>query len=343
MRSHVQEYYGVTLTDSTDLKTDACCDATSVPDWLKPVLANIHPEVTSQYYGCGLVCPPALEGRRVLDLGSGTGRDVYALSQLVGPTGQVVGVDMTDQQLEVARSFVDYHAQAFGYRNVEFKKGYIEQLDDLGFEPESFDVIVSNCVINLSTDKPAVFAGIRQLLKPGGEFYFSDVYSEQRVPHDVREDPVIYGECLGGALYWNDFRRVAAQAGFADPRLVESRALEVTDPDIATATDGLSFHSATYRLFAIAELESSCEDYGQAVTYRGTLDTSRSAFQLDAHHVMERGRVFAVCGNTYRMLSESRFAEHFDFHGDFSQHFGIFPGCGESSPFSMSSTDEACC
>jgi SAM-dependent methyltransferase len=89
----VQDYYGRQLQSSDDLKTSACCDISQVPEWLKPLLARIHPDVLSRYYGCGLICPDLLEGCRVLDLGCGTGRDVYALAQLVGPAGEVVGVD----------------------------------------------------------------------------------------------------------------------------------------------------------------------------------------------------------------------------------------------------------
>lgn len=103
MHDVVQDYYGRQLRSSEDLKTSACCDPTRVPAWLKPLLANIHEEVLERYYGCGLICPPLLEGLTVLDLGCGSGRDVYALAQLVGPTGRVVGVDMTEEQLAVAR------------------------------------------------------------------------------------------------------------------------------------------------------------------------------------------------------------------------------------------------
>jgi arsenite methyltransferase len=92
---------------------------------------------------------------------------------------------------------------------VRFLKGYIEKLDELDLAPESFDVIVSNCVINLSIDKPAVFREAHRLLKPGGELYFSDVYCDRRLPDGVRADPELYGECLGGALYWNDFLPMA--------------------------------------------------------------------------------------------------------------------------------------
>ncbi|MFY9250180.1 MAG: methyltransferase domain-containing protein, partial [Vulcanococcus sp.] len=169
MQDVVQAYYGKELQSTADLKTSACCDADAVPNWLKPLLSRVHPEVSSRYYGCGLVCPPLLEGCRVLDLGSGSGRDVYLLSQLVGASGEVVGVDMTPEQLAVAREYLPFHAEQFGYANVRFLEGQIERLEELDLQPASFDVIVSNCVLNLSTDKPAVLRGIQRLLKPGGE------------------------------------------------------------------------------------------------------------------------------------------------------------------------------
>ncbi|MEX1031797.1 MAG: methyltransferase domain-containing protein [Cellvibrionaceae bacterium] len=337
MHQEVQDYYGQQLKSSADLKTSACCDVSQMPQWLKPLLANIHPEVLSRYYGCGLVCPDLLEGCRILDLGSGSGRDVYALAQLVGPKGEVVGVDMTDEQLAVANEHRDYHAKLYGFDNVRFMKGYIERLDELDLEPESFDVIVSNCVINLSPDKDAVLAGVKRLLRPGGEFYFSDVYADRRVPESVRKDPVLYGECLGGALYWNDFLQLAKRQGFADARLVEDRPLEITDPSLAPRLGNLRFFSATYRLFKLDELESDCEDYGQAVIYKGTVPNCAHAFVLDKHHYMETGRLFPVCGNTWRMLNDTRFADHFEFIGNFDTHFGIFEGCGVGLPFDQPS------
>lgn len=346
MHNVVQDYYGKQLQSSADLKTTACCDISSLPSWLKPVLSRIHPEVLSRYYGCGLVCPLQLSGCRVLDLGCGSGRDVYALAQLVGADGEVVGVDMTDEQLEVAQSHQAWHVERFGFNNVRFIKGYIEKLDELDLEPGSFDVIVSNCVVNLSPDKTAVLSGIHRLLKPGGEFYFSDVYSDRRVPEKVREDSVLYGECLGGALYWNDFLRLANASGFADPRLVEDRPLEITDEKLALQTGNLQFFSATYRLFKLDELESACEDYGQAVIYQGTIADSPHQFVLDKHHTIATGRVFPVCGNTWRMLQDSRFVEHFTFIGDFSQHFGLFAGCGTTMPFAKETENQEaspCC
>ncbi len=339
----VQQYYGQELSSSADLKTSACCDADTVPGWLKPLLAKVHPEVSSRYYGCGLVCPELLEGCRVLDLGSGSGRDVYLLSQLVGPSGAVVGVDMTPEQLAVAREHQAFHAEAFGYANTTFVEGTIERLEELPLEPGSFDVVVSNCVLNLSVDKPAVLRGVQRLLKPGGEFYFSDVYADRRLPEQVQRDPVLYGECLGGALYWNDFLRLARGAGFNDPRLVSDRPLEITDPALASLLGEARFYSATYRLFAIPELEDACEDHGQAVIYRGSIPQHPHRFDLDGHHAIETGKVFPVCGNTFRMLQQTRFAPHFSFIGDFERHYGLFEGCGSTIPFGSASTGSANC
>jgi arsenite methyltransferase len=341
----VQDYYGRQLQSTNDLKTSACCDISAIPEWLKPLLGKIHPDVLSRYYGCGLVCPPLLKGCRVLDLGCGSGRDVYALAQLVGPTGSVVGVDMTDEQLAIAEKYRTHHAEVFGFDNVQFMQGYIERLEDLKLEPGSFDVIVSNCVVNLSPDKDAVMRGVHRLLKPGGEFFFSDVYADRRVPASVRNDPVLYGECLGGALYWNDFVRLSHQHGFADPRLTTDRPLEITDPVLAVRAGNLRFYSATYRLFKIAALETACEDYGQAVIYKGTIPEHPDKYALDKHHDMETGRVFPVCGNTWRMLQDTRFTPHFEFIGNFDRHYGIFTGCGTSIPYDTSTNGNAaaCC
>lgn len=331
----VQTYYGETLQSSADLQTNACCTPDAMPDHVKKILGQIHDEVLTRYYGCGLIAPEALEGMRVLDLGCGAGRDVYALAAMVGETGQVVGVDMTPAQLDVARAHEAYHAEKFGYAasNVAFHHGYIEKLDELALEPGSFDIIVSNCVINLATDKAAVLKGAYDLLKPGGEMYFSDVYADRRIPEELAQDEVLYGECLSGALYWNDFLRLSKEAGFHDPRMVESRLLTIENPVLEARVAPLKFLSATYRLFKLPELEPDCEDYGQAVIYKGTIPHAEKTFALDDHHVIEAGKVFPVCGNTWMMLKETRFAPHFEFIGDFSAHYGIFEGCGGNSPF----------
>ena len=226
-----QDYYGKVLAGSSDLKTDACCTMEAPPAEIMSALRNVHEEVKARYYGCGLVAPQAIAGCHVLDLGSGSGQDAYILAQLVGSEGSVTGVDATPEQLAVARGHEDWHRQRFGYEtsNVRFLEGDIEKLGDLDLPEGHFDVIVSNCVINLVADKRAVFEAAHRLLKPGGELYFSDVYSERRVPENLRDDPVLHGECLSGALYWGDFLALAKSSGFLDPRLVTSRPLGIGD------------------------------------------------------------------------------------------------------------------
>ena len=346
MREEVREYYGKTLAGSQDLQTDACCDTTP-PAHLKPILAKLHPEVVSRYYGCGLAAPAALESTTVLDLGCGSGRDCYLLSALVGEQGSVTGVDMTTEQLKVATRHQEYHRQQFGHArsNVHFRQGYIEELDKLALPDGSFDVVVSNCVVNLSPDKKRVFSEVHRVLKPGGEFYFSDVYADRRVPEELRRDPVLYGECLAGALYWNDFLALVKDCGFQDPRLVEDRPITVNNPALQSQLGPTRFFSATYRLFKIDGLEPACEDYGQAVIYLGSIPAHPHQFVLDKHHLLETGRVFPVCGNTWRMLRDSRLAPHFSFVGNFDRHFGIFAGCGTSLPFSTESAavGAGCC
>lgn len=338
----VQQYYGETLQTSADLQTDACCTAGDVPDHLKPILSKIHDDVLAKYYGCGLIAPAALSGARILDLGCGAGRDVFALSALVGETGAVVGVDMTPAQLDVARAYQDYHATAFGHAtpNTEFHQGLIEDLDALPLEPGTFDIIVSNCVLNLATDKQAVLRGAYRLLKPGGEMYFSDVYADRRMPDHLQQDEVLYGECLSGALYWNDFENMAKAVGFTDPRLVGDRSLAVENPALQAKLGRIGFTSATYRLFKIDGLEPACEDYGQAVVYRGTIPEMPDGFRLDKHHDIETGKMFPVCGNTYRMLSESRFASHFEFYGNWDTHYGLFADCAGDVPFDNLATQD---
>ena len=172
------------------------------------------------------------------------------------------------------------------------------------------------------------------------------MYADRHVPDAVRNDPVLYGECLGGALYWNDFIRLAHRHGFSDPRLVEDRPLEITDAKLAPRVGNVKFFSATYRLFKLDELETACEDYGQAVIYRGSIPEHPHRFVLDQHHDIETGRVFPVCGNTWHMLNNTRFKDHFEFIGNFNWHYGIFPGCGSDIPFASKtegSETSACC
>jgi len=317
------------------------------PDHIVAAMVNVHDEVHAKYYGCGLCLPEDLEGLSILDLGCGAGRDVYIASQLVGATGRVVGVDMTQEQLDVALKHKEWHADKFGYSNVDFKLGYIERLGELGLADASFDIIVSNCVINLSPDKEAVFREAYRLLKPGGELYFSDVYADRRMPKHLCEDPVLWGECVSGALYWNDFHNLAKKCGFLDPRLMKDNVLTINNKKLEAKLGQIKVYSATYRLWKLDDLESHCEDYGQAVIYKGTVPVCPDVFELDGHHAIEKGRVFCVCGNTWKMIHDTRFKRHFDFIGNFDTHYGIYDGCGTSIPFASakdgSSGGGACC
>ena len=145
-RQNLKEYYGTILHGTKDLKTDACCCSTdSMSLTIREALALIDDEIVEKFYGCGSPIPDALKGRVVLDLGCGTGRDVYVASQLVGPEGFVIGVDMTDEQLNVARKHINSQMERFGYErpNVAFKKGYIENLKDIDYrvvENRKFDI-----------------------------------------------------------------------------------------------------------------------------------------------------------------------------------------------------------
>ena len=138
---------------------------------------------------------------------------------------------------------------------------------------------------------------------------------------------------------------MARDSDFADPRLVSARPIDVSDARLAERLGAARFFSATYRLFKINDLESACEDYGQAVIYRGTIPNCAHQFVLDNHHAIETGKVFPVCGNTWRMLHETRFKEHFEFIGDFRRHYGLFPCCGGELPFAETQTagGSACC
>ncbi len=330
----VKEYYGEELKSTRDLKTSACCTTDSLPAAHKAILSQIADEVLEKFYGCGSPIPVALEGKTVLDLGCGSGRDVYLVSKLVGENGRVIGVDMTEQQLAVAEKYREVQAQKFGFSkpNTEFRHGYIEDLRSVGIEDNSVDVVISNCVINLSPDKRAVFSEIFRVLKPGGELYFSDVFSGRRIPEELRNDPVLYGGCLSGALYIEDFRRLLRQLGVLDYRVVKQAPIALEDPAIEAKAGMIDFYSMTIRAFKLDTLEDICEDYGQVAIYNGGIPDAPHRFVLDDHHVFITGKPMLVCGNTASMLQETRFAPYFTMIGDRSTHFGPFDCKPAGSP-----------
>ncbi len=337
----IREYYGKVLKSSADLKTSACCLTEALPPHVAAVLGEIHPEVKERFYGCGSPIPPAVEGLTVLDLGCGSGRDCYVLSKLVGPRGRVIGIDMTAEQLDVARRHLGFHREKFGYGNVEFREGYIEDLHTAGIAADSIDLVISNCVLNLSPDKPRVFRELFRVLRPGGELYFSDVFADRRIPSRLARDPVLLGECLGGALYVEDFRRMMAATGCADARFVSRTPLALDNADIERKIGFVAFESATVRAFKLA-LEDRCEDYGQVATYLGTLAEAPHAFDLDDHHHFVAGKPMLVCGNTADMLARTRYAKHFGISGDKSAHFGLFD-CGPAPASRNGDAKAACC
>lgn len=344
IKESVRDYYGRVLKSKDDLKSTACCAAESFPAHIKPIAALVHPEILERFYGCGVPVPAAIEGCTILDLGCGTGRDAYILSRLTGPTGRVIGLDMTDAQLELARKHQEYHRQQFGYprSNVDFRKGYIEDLAAADIADESIDLVVSNCVINLSPDKKSVFSEIFRVLRPGGELYFSDVFCDRRLSEEQREDPVLLGECLGGAMYKEDFRRLMTDLGCPDFRIISATEIGSHNEEVQRKIGLARFFSITIRAFKLP-LEDRCEDYGQVAYYLGGIPESPHAFRLDDHHLLEKGRAFPVCANTAAMLTKSRFKHFFKVEGDTSIHFGIFP-CGPAPSVAEGSPAAgACC
>lgn len=324
---NLKEYYGKVLSHSDDLQTNACCsDTKTMPPSIRRILSDIHEDVLARFYGCGSPIPALLEGMTVLDLGCGTGRDAYILSSLVGPSGHVIGVDMTEEQLAVAHRTEDYHREIFGYKqaNTDFYLGFIEDLQSIGIEDASVDVVVSNCVINLSPEKEAVFSEIFRVLKPGGELYFSDVFSSSRIPESLRDDPMLHGECLSGAMYTEDFRRMLAGFGCLDVRQISKAPITIDNPELESRIGMTTFYSQTMRAFKIAALEDRCEDYGQVAVYKGSITEHPHHFDLDDHHRFFAHKPMLVCGNTASMLQHTRFAPHFNISGNRGRHFGLF-------------------
>ena len=162
------------------------------------------------------------------------------------------------------------------------------------------------------------------MLKPGGELYFSDVFTSGRVPAALKQDPVLYGECLAGALYPEDFRRILYDLGVRDYRVVSRSPIALTEDDIKAKVGMIDFYSFTVRAFQLASLEASQENYGQVATYKGTIPHTSHRFQFDEHLTFITDKPTPVSGNTAAMLTETRYAEHFQVQGDLVRHFGPF-------------------
>jgi SAM-dependent methyltransferase len=196
------------------------------------------PEGANLGLGCGAPLGAAVvrEGETVLDLGSGAGFDAFLAAREVGPDGHVIGVDMTPEMIERARG----NAERAGIANVEFREGQIEALPA---DDESVDVVISNCVINLSPDKPAVFREAFRVLKPGGRLAVSDIVVTQPLPAAVAENLAAYVGCLAGASLVADYLDAIRNAGFAEPQISTRRAADVLaadDPVVRSATEAVA-------------------------------------------------------------------------------------------------------
>jgi arsenite methyltransferase len=258
----------------------------------------IPEEVLKISYGCGT--PAGLKtvsrGETVLDIGSGGGIDCFEASRLVGPTGHVFGIDMTDTMLAIARKHAPIVAANLGHptSNVEFRKG---MADAIPVNDSAVDLIISNCVINLAPDKRKVFREMFRVAKPGGRFTISDIVADQPVPQYLVHDAEKWGDCLSGALTLTDYIAGMVEAGFLGIHLIKSSPWQVID--------GIHFFSVTltgYKLPAITS--QSAVHYA---TLRGPF--SRVVDELGTTYL--RGIPQSITADTVCLLSQATLASHF--------------------------------
>ena len=315
------------------LSPDLCCPVDYDPRYLKV----IPDEVLERDYGCGDPSRHLHSGETVLDLGSGCGKICFIASQVVGPSGCVIGVDMTTEMLDVARRNEPVVADRLGYANIEFRRGRIQdlaldldQLDaQLAAHPvtnsedllaaeamadelrrdqpmiatESVDAVVSNCVLNLVENghKEKLFAEIFRVLKKGGRAVISDIVSDEPIPHAMQQDPELWSGCISGALTESDFLEAFEAAGFHGLRILE-RQVEPWQ-----TVEGIEFRSLT--LEAFKGKQGPCLERNQAVIYRGPFKKVKD----DDDHVYYRGQRMAVCDKTFRLLRKDPYADRFEF------------------------------
>ncbi|XP_031153181.1 arsenite methyltransferase [Sander lucioperca] len=313
VRENVKNYYGSRLESSGDLQTSAASCSLScrpVPTSVTDALSQVHPEVTKRFFGCGLPFPAKLEGCRVLDLGSGSGRDCYAFSKLVGQSGHVTGIDMTEELITASRQYIEYHQKKFGYGkpNVSFVQGYMEKLSEAGIQSDSVDVVLSNCVICLCPDKRAVLQQAYNVLKEGGELYFSDMYASKVVPDHMKEDTVLWGEGMGGSLFWQDLISLAHSVGFSTPYLVSASQIEIYNSELKAKAGDVSYASGTYRLFKLPQSQVVSE---ATVTYKGTVADFLDQLDFDSSHCFKKDVAVEVNGEMAAILQRSRFFPDF--------------------------------
>ncbi len=310
-----------------------CCPVQYNPQYLKV----IPDEVIERDYGCGDPSQYLHPGETVLDLGSGTGKIGFIAAQVVGPEGRVIGVDMTDEMLAVARRNAPVVAERLGYANVEFRKGRIQDLaldleeldaalranpianadaflaaDALAEElrvtrplvaSDSVDVVVSNCVLNLVEPraKRQLFAEIFRVLRRGGRAVISDIVADEPVPAAMQNDPELWSGCISGALTEEEFLQAFTDAGFYGVEILK------LDAQPWRTVEGIEFRSMTIQ--ALKGKQGPCFERNQAVIYRGPF---KEVLDDDGHR-MERGRRYAVCDKTYTLYRRAPYAAYFEF------------------------------
>jgi arsenite methyltransferase len=326
----VRRRYAAGAKERTD---NLCCPVEYESEYLKV----IPREVIERDYGCGDPSPYLRAGETVVDLGSGTGKICFIAAQIVGPTGGVIGVDMTDEMLEVARRNAPIVAERLGYTNVEFRKGRIQDLaldlelldqqlkqnpirdavsflaaDELAEElrvkhpliaSDSIDAVISSCVLNLvePKSKQQLFEEIFRVLKKGGRAVICDIVSDEEVPEEMQNDPELWSGCISGALTEESCLAAFENAGFYGIQLLKRNA------EPWRTVQGIEFRSITIEAFKGKQGE--CFERNQAVIYRGPFKEVLD----DDNHRMERGKRYAVCDKTYNLYNKAPYREFFEF------------------------------
>ncbi len=293
-RKIVQQFYGQAAEKP---QAELCCPTKYDPQ----EVGHIPQEVLDRFYGCGSPVTSAnpQPGEVYVDLGSGAGIDCFVAAKHVGPTGRVIGVDMTDQMLAVARESQRKVAASLGYDVVEFRKGYLEAIP---VEDKRADVVTSNCVINLSPDKPSVFAELWRILKDHGRAVIADIVSDREVPPRLKVNEQLWGECIVGALTEEQFLAMLEQAGFYGLSVMKKtfwKTIPARQADQGAAGgEGFNFYSVTVQGFKF-EKTQGCTYLGQYAIYRGPF----KAIADEEGHPFPRNVAISVCTDTASKLS----------------------------------------
>lgn len=281
-RALVQAFYGKAAETP---QAALCCPVSYDRD----DVAHIPQDVIDRFYGCG--GPMSLAGVRpgetVVDLGSGAGIDVFIAARKVGPAGRAIGIDMTDPMLGVAGRNKAQVAANLGYDVVEFKKGYLEEVP---LEDASVDLVTSNCVINLSPDKPRVFAEMWRILKDHGRIVVSDIVADRPLPPGLKVNVHLWGECISGALPEDEFLAELEKAGFF--------ALGILKKEFWKEVEGYNFFSVTVRGSKFQK-KAGCVFLGHRAVYLGPY----VAVTDEEGHFFPRGQAIEVCTDTVAKLS----------------------------------------